>query len=78
MKRLILLAGMSLLVASCSVRNVYVETEAFTEKGGWVPQSQYMDQMGSPYLMAHGLGTPVDDAVTEVMIPHGGKYNAQS
>lgn len=75
MKRMLFLAGLALLAVSCNIREIYVETEGFSEKGGWVPQSQYMDQMGSPYLMAHGLGTPVADAVTEVTVPEGGKYN---
>lgn len=30
--------------------------------------------MGSPYLLAHGLGRPVADAVTTVKIPRAGKY----
>ena len=33
-----------------------LETEAFAEKGGWVVDPQFMDQMGSPFLLAHGLG----------------------
>lgn len=28
--------------------------------------SQFMDQVGSPFLMAHGLGHPVDDAIAKV------------
>lgn len=31
-----------------------------------------MDQMGSPFLLAHGIGKPVQDASTEVMIPKKG------
>ncbi|TWU34094.1 hypothetical protein Q31b_55650 [Novipirellula aureliae] len=31
-------------------------------------------QMGSSYLLAHGLGTPVKDAVTDVTFPSGGTY----
>ena len=30
-----------------------------------------MDQMGSPYLLAHGLGVPVKDATTTVTLPDG-------
>ena len=30
--------------------------------------------MGSPYLLAHGLGRPVADAVTQVTLPRPGKY----
>ncbi len=54
---------------------VWVEAESFTKKGGWVVDQQFMDQMGSPYLMAHGLGKPVEDASTEITIPENGKYN---
>ncbi|HOX38487.1 MAG TPA: FAD-dependent oxidoreductase [Candidatus Brocadiia bacterium] len=53
---------------------VLVEAEAFMNPGGWVLDQQFMDQMGSPYLLAHGLGTPVADAVTWVTFPSGGKY----
>ena len=37
---------------------------------------QFMDHMGSPYLIAHGLGKPVEDAVTTVDIPEAGRYTA--
>ena len=30
--------------------------------------------MGSPYLLAHGLGRPVDDAVTKFNIGESGNY----
>jgi len=53
---------------------ILVEAEAFTDIGGWVVDPQFMDLMGSPYLLAHGLGTPVKDAVTEVTIPQSGRY----
>ena len=45
---------------------VLVESEGFDELGGWVLDQQFMDLMGSPYLLAHGLGYPVADARTEV------------
>ena len=51
-----------------------VETESFAEKGGWVVDQQFMDQMGSPFLLAHGLGTPVADATTSFAVPEAGKY----
>ncbi|MDE7438819.1 MAG: FAD-dependent oxidoreductase [Muribaculaceae bacterium] len=53
---------------------LWVEAESFADKGGWVVDQQYMDIMGSPYLMAHGIGTPVADAQTSVEIPAKGKY----
>jgi len=33
-----------------------IEAESFVDKGGWVVDNQSMMQMGSPYLMAHGVG----------------------
>lgn len=53
---------------------LFVEAEGFAEHGGWELDQQSMDQMGSPYLMAHGLGVPVDDAVANVKFPKAGKY----
>lgn len=53
---------------------VFLEAEGFADHGGWELDQQSMDQMGSPYLLAHGLGVPVRDAVTSVEFPSAGKY----
>ncbi len=53
---------------------VWLETEHFQERGGWVNDAQFVDQMGSPFLLAIGLDGPVADAVTTVSIPRSGKY----
>ena len=42
-----------------AVNTVLVEAEAFKDRGGWVIDQQFMDEMGSPFLLAHGLGRPV-------------------
>jgi len=52
----------------------FLEAEQFQNMGGWDLDQQSMDQMGSPYLLAHGLGIPVEDAVTEVTLPSAGTY----
>ncbi|MBI5831616.1 MAG: FAD-dependent oxidoreductase [Armatimonadetes bacterium] len=54
---------------------VLVEAESFADPGGWVVDPQFMDQMGSPYLLAHGLGRPVADATTQVDLPGPGTYH---
>ena len=54
--------------------SVLVEAESFANKGGWVIDQQSMDVMGSPYLMAHGMGKLVADAETIVEFPASGKY----
>ncbi len=53
---------------------VFLEAEQFANYGGWDLDQQSMDQMGSPYLLAHGLGIPVKDAKTEIEFPSAGKY----
>ena len=53
---------------------VFLEAEQFEDRGGWDLDQQVMDQMGSPYLLAHGLGIPVKDATTEVKFPSIGTY----
>lgn len=64
-----------LAALSCGAQSLFVEAEAFSEHGGWKLDTQFIDEMGSPYLLAHGLGTPVKDAVTAVAFPQPGKYH---
>ena len=53
---------------------VFLEAEQFVDFGGWEIDQQSMEQMGSPYLLAHGLGIPVEDAKTRIKFPSSGKY----
>jgi hypothetical protein len=64
----------AVLKAATDGPTVFVEAESFTTKGGWVTDQQYMDQMGSPVMLAHGAGKPVADATTEVAFPKNGAY----
>ena len=54
---------------------ILLEAESFDKKGGWVVDQQFMDQMGSPYLLAHGIGKPVKDAITSVNFTETGEYH---
>lgn len=56
-------------------QTLWVEAEQFEHKGGWVVDAQFMDQMGSPYLMAHGNGCPVEDATTSLQIDKADDYH---
>jgi len=53
---------------------VLVEAEAFSDVGGWSVDQQFMDQIGSSFLLAHGLGKPVASARTKVVLPAPGAY----
>ena len=35
---------------------ILIEAEEFDDFGGWTLDSQFETEMGSPYLLAHGLG----------------------
>ena len=59
----------------CAKAQILVEAESFSNKGGWVIDQQFMDLMGSPYLLAHGMGTPVEDALTEIHVSKSGTYH---
>lgn len=64
--------------ATSSAQNkdlVLVEAESFSDKGGWLTDQQFMDQMGSPFLLAHGWGNPVKDASTAIELPKKGVWH---
>jgi hypothetical protein len=69
------LLALSLTSISANAACVIVETEQFENKGGWTVDSLFIDQMGSSFLLAHGMGKPVKDASTTVSIPKSGKYH---
>jgi len=64
-----------LMCSYSSAADIFVETESFTKKGGWVVDQQFMDIMGSSYMLAHGMGIPVEDASTIIKFPKIGQYS---
>lgn len=60
---------------SAAAQTVMLEAESFDDHGGWKLDTQFIFNMGSPYLMAHGLGKPVKDATTTVTFPETGEYH---
>ena len=79
MKKYMKIAGLwlvTMLVGSFQAHaaSLLVEAESFKNHGGWCIDQQFMDLMGSPYLLAHGMGVKVEDATTEVEFPAKGEY----
>lgn len=76
--RVLSLLGLSLLAAATgraqSADTVFVEAESLTSPGGWKLDTAFTNIVGSPYLLAHGLGKPVADATGTVRIPAAGEY----
>ena len=62
----VVLLAIAWLAQPLAAANIWIEAESFQEKGGWLVDQQMIEGMGSPYLIAHGLGTPVKDALTKV------------
>lgn len=55
--------------------SLLLEAEHFSNKGGWTLDTQFHDELGFSYLLAHGLGRPVENASTTISLPVAGKYH---
>jgi len=76
MKRNSILAALIFLSAiSFGQSSVFIEAESFANKGGWFVDQQFMDIMGSSYLLEHGMGVPVTNAETEIAFTETGDYH---
>ncbi len=70
---LVALCASSMSVSSAH-GGILVEAESFANKGQWVVDQQFMDTMGSSYLLAHGMGHAVGTAQTQIAIDRPGCY----
>ena len=57
------------------MNRIVITASDFKESGGWVLDTQFVPTMGMPYLLAHGLGNPVEDAAAEFHVPESGEYH---
>lgn len=66
-----------LFIVGCNSpkQDIFIEAESMENHGGWVLDNQSMIQMGSPYLMAHGMGEVVEDAITTINVEQSGRYH---
>ena len=73
--RCLVLAACGLAATTlCAADHMLIEAEGFADRGGWMLDTQFITNMGSPYLLAHGMGRPVADAATRVSLPGPGTY----
>lgn len=54
--------------------SVLLPGSMFENRGGWISDPQFMEVMKSSEMLAHGLGTPVEDACTRFQISNSGSY----
>lgn len=72
---LLILTLASIANATDKAQVIWLETEQFSNTGGWSNDPQHIDQMGSPYLLATGVGKPIADATTTANVQREGKYS---
>ena len=53
---------------------ILLEAATFANKGGWVLDTQFYQQMGGCFLLAHGMGKAVKNAMTTVEAKDAGQY----
>ena len=70
----LIILQLSLSLSNARQTGILIEAESFNQKGGWVLDNQAATVMGSPYLLAHGLGIPVEDAETSFEAKKEGTY----
>lgn len=73
-RAIILISFVLLSSILVEAKPIFIEAENFDKKGGWVVDPQFIEQMGSPYLLAHGMGKPVQDASTQFQVSSSGTY----
>ena len=74
MKHYFTLVMAMVMTLHLSAQSVFLEAEAFDNIGGWTNDNQVVAKAGSPCLLAHGLGIPVEDAVTGFELSSAGIY----
>lgn len=65
---------LAVFIFAHSQAQVLIETESFENKGGWLPDHQAFEKIASSYLIANGMGIPVEDASTTVSFKKAGSY----
>ncbi len=55
--------------------DLLLSAAAFENAGGWVRDSEFILTMGGVYMLAHGLGYPVEDASSSFIAENEGDYH---
>ena len=56
------------------METIVIRVPEIKDQGGWALDTQFTATMGTPYLLAHGLGIPVADAKTDFTVESAGDY----
>ena len=56
------------------MQKIWIDALTFEHKGGFIPDTQFVREMGQGYLLANEVGTPVEPAYTAFEVKEAGKY----
>lgn len=56
------------------MQKIWIDALSFEHKGGFIPDTQFVREMGQGYLLANGAGEPVEPANTVFSVDKNGKY----
>ncbi|MBE6635325.1 MAG: FAD-dependent oxidoreductase [Ruminococcaceae bacterium] len=56
------------------MNSIFIEAESLENRGGWIVDTASAEVIHSAYMMAHGMGIPVEDAYGKIDIPDDGDY----
>ena len=56
------------------MKKIWIDAIDFDHYGGFIPETQFVREMGQAYLMANGTGTPVAPASVSFFVEESGTY----
>lgn len=56
------------------MQKIWIDALSFENHGGFIPETQFIREMGQGYLLANGVGEAVEPASTSFTIKNDGKY----
>lgn len=56
------------------MESIWIDAVDFKDYGGFVKETQFVREMGQPYLLADGVGTPIQPASTSFKVTEDGYY----
>lgn len=56
------------------MEKIWIDATEFTDRGGFILDTQFVREMGQSYLLANGVGEAVSPASTQFSVKEGGKY----
>ena len=56
------------------MEKIWIDATEFSDFGGFILDTQFVREMGQSYLLANGVGEPVDPASVSFSVKEGCRY----